>query len=656
MAYLRARRLLHRDLKPHNLLLSYASQPPPPTALGTAAAAAAGAGAQAATATAATANAAAAAACAAPGAAHGARLLIADFGLARALEPSQMARTVCGSPLYMAPEVLRRCPYDAAAEMWSVGVCMHELLASVPPFTGNSVPQLLEAIDAARGPPPPPPCVGAACASMVAALLQPQPARRLTIEQMARHPFLMTEGALTAMGPQAALAAIDTHGNAAAAAAPAAAACASPPPPPPTAAATAATPRAPSADQATAAAAAAAAVPSCPRARGVARADASTLVSSCDGWEMPWHGLSPRPTVAAPMPSASAAAAMADGDVPSSLLLDWALADASVLVDASVPPTALHRASGALATVQTLLREIRTLEHQLSATSHKRAHRGRGTEVDGSSAADADGGGLLLRSTLQQLSRMLPARRTPAPAPASAAAAAMEVGSCGGTETDVGAKTGEAHSNNGKSGGGGTDGGGGGACERLPTGDTALLASVVDGVKQAQWLHQQRTDECRRLRSSLRDLRQRQAERAPLVTSAFQFDDRVVFLRRTAPNGAARREPSTRQGSGGATAAVTTQGGGGSSSRPAYVALREGSAGPPCFLARASEASLLGAGSPALLSKLPAVAIGKVVHVEMLRAPLDDAAATMLGVRAGEPYGIITAEMCDSLAPEVRDP
>ena len=31
-----------------------------------------------------------------------------------------MAQTMCGSPLYMAPEVLRRKPYDARAELWSV--------------------------------------------------------------------------------------------------------------------------------------------------------------------------------------------------------------------------------------------------------------------------------------------------------------------------------------------------------------------------------------------------------------------------------------------------------------------------------------------------------------------------------------------------------
>ena len=91
LAYLRARSLLHRDLKPHNLLLDGAAGAPP-------------------------------------------RLLIGDFGLARALEPSAMAETMCGSPLYMAPEVLRRLPYDERAEMWSVGCCLYELLCGTPPY------------------------------------------------------------------------------------------------------------------------------------------------------------------------------------------------------------------------------------------------------------------------------------------------------------------------------------------------------------------------------------------------------------------------------------------------------------------------------------------------------------------------------------------
>lgn len=40
-------------------------------------------------------------------------LKIADFGFARSLQPQGMAETLCGSPLYMAPEILQSKKYDA---------------------------------------------------------------------------------------------------------------------------------------------------------------------------------------------------------------------------------------------------------------------------------------------------------------------------------------------------------------------------------------------------------------------------------------------------------------------------------------------------------------------------------------------------------------
>lgn len=58
-------------------------------------------------------------------------LKIADFGFARALGPQLMAETLCGSPLYMAPEVLLSQRYDAKADLWSVGTIMYEMVCTV---------------------------------------------------------------------------------------------------------------------------------------------------------------------------------------------------------------------------------------------------------------------------------------------------------------------------------------------------------------------------------------------------------------------------------------------------------------------------------------------------------------------------------------------
>lgn len=48
---------------------------------------------------------------------------LADFGFARHLE-QDMAATFCGSPLYMAPEVLNNERYDHRADLWSVGAIL----------------------------------------------------------------------------------------------------------------------------------------------------------------------------------------------------------------------------------------------------------------------------------------------------------------------------------------------------------------------------------------------------------------------------------------------------------------------------------------------------------------------------------------------------
>ncbi|KAK0423603.1 hypothetical protein QR680_008231 [Steinernema hermaphroditum] len=91
LAYLHAIKITHRDLKPENIL--YSDTRPD------------------------------------------ARLLITDFGLAhQGTKPNETMTETCGTPEYIAPEVLLRVPYTEKVDMWAVGVIAYILMSGIMPF------------------------------------------------------------------------------------------------------------------------------------------------------------------------------------------------------------------------------------------------------------------------------------------------------------------------------------------------------------------------------------------------------------------------------------------------------------------------------------------------------------------------------------------
>ncbi|VUZ55684.1 unnamed protein product [Hymenolepis diminuta] len=70
---------------------------------------------------------------------------LADFGFARFLQYGIMAQTMCGSPMYMAPEVLMCQKYDARADIWSMGIIVYQCYVGKAPFIANS-PEALKNI------------------------------------------------------------------------------------------------------------------------------------------------------------------------------------------------------------------------------------------------------------------------------------------------------------------------------------------------------------------------------------------------------------------------------------------------------------------------------------------------------------------------------
>lgn len=117
---------------------------------------------------------------------------VADFGLCTLMPAGEFLRTQCGSPHYVAPELLSfdsSTSYDGCeADAWSLGVILHVLLTSRLPFEGDNSAQLYARIRGGlqRIPPRVPPLA----ARLLSQILVVQPARRLTVAQMAAHPWL----------------------------------------------------------------------------------------------------------------------------------------------------------------------------------------------------------------------------------------------------------------------------------------------------------------------------------------------------------------------------------------------------------------------------------------------------------------------------------
>ena len=75
-----------------------------------------------------------------------------DFGISKHLvfDPtnySTSASFILGSPIYMAPEILKYKKYDSKVDLWSMGIILFEMLTSKPPFIGVNHIDLIRVID-----------------------------------------------------------------------------------------------------------------------------------------------------------------------------------------------------------------------------------------------------------------------------------------------------------------------------------------------------------------------------------------------------------------------------------------------------------------------------------------------------------------------------
>ncbi|NWY76474.1 STK36 kinase, partial [Erithacus rubecula] len=140
--YLHSHRILHRDMKPQNILLGKDGV-----------------------------------------------VKLCDFGFARAMSIHTMVLTsIKGTPLYMSPELVEERPYDHTADLWSVGCILYELFVGTPPFYTNSIFQLVSLI--IKDPVKWPVNMSPVFKSFLQGLLMKDPHQRLSWPELLSHPFI----------------------------------------------------------------------------------------------------------------------------------------------------------------------------------------------------------------------------------------------------------------------------------------------------------------------------------------------------------------------------------------------------------------------------------------------------------------------------------
>ncbi|XP_034391077.1 serine/threonine-protein kinase H1 homolog [Cyclopterus lumpus] len=131
------------------------------------------------------------------------KIIITDFGLASSRKKGDecLMKTTCGTPEYIAPEILVRKPYTNAVDMWALGVISYILLSGTMPFEDDNrmrlYRQILKGKYSFSGEPWP--SVSNLAKDFVERILTVDPSERLTAGQAFKHPWVVSMAASSSM-------------------------------------------------------------------------------------------------------------------------------------------------------------------------------------------------------------------------------------------------------------------------------------------------------------------------------------------------------------------------------------------------------------------------------------------------------------------------
>ena len=117
---------------------------------------------------------------------------LVDFGLSKAFtRDDPFLKTTCGSPAYVAPEIIREQPYTASADIWSAGILLYAMTVGQLPFNGENISYMLQQILLVN---PRMPChLTPPLRNLLERLLAKDPKSRVTISEIKNHPWIIEE-------------------------------------------------------------------------------------------------------------------------------------------------------------------------------------------------------------------------------------------------------------------------------------------------------------------------------------------------------------------------------------------------------------------------------------------------------------------------------